>query len=211
MRTEDLIRTLAADAPAVKPVRVAPVLAGAALIAAGVWGLVMGGWLGLAPASSAGQHWFWMKAGYSFALALAGLLATAQLARPGGRVGAALWIVAIAIVAVAMMAMRETMHAPPGAMRTLWLGHTWSSCPAIILIAAAPTFIASFWWLRRAAPTRLTLAGAGAGLFAGAVGATTWALYCQETTAAFVLSWYSLGIALSAALGALIGPRLLRW
>ncbi|MFX4982815.1 NrsF family protein, partial [Acinetobacter baumannii] len=34
---------------------------------------------------------------------------------------------------------------------------------------------------------------------------------CAEATALFVISWYTLGIAASAALGALAGPRLLRW
>ena len=29
--------------------------------------------------------------------------------------------------------------------------------------------------------------------------------------ALFVLTWYSLGIALATGLGALVGPRLLRW
>jgi hypothetical protein len=211
MRTEDLIKTLAADAAAVRPVRIAGPLVAAALIAIAVWAALMAAGLHLAPALSAGARWFWMKSGYCFVLATAGLIATTRLAKPGGRVGVAALIALAAVGAVGMMAVRDTLAAAPGAMAALWLGHTWSVCPGIIVVAAAPTFVATFWWLRRTAPTRLTLAGAGAGLFAGAVGALTWALYCQETTAAFVFGWYSLGIVLCTAIGALLGPRLLRW
>jgi hypothetical protein len=65
--------------------------------------------------------------------------------------------------------------------------------------------------LRQLAPTRLRLAGAGAGLLAGALGATVYGLHCPETGAAFVATWYSLGVATWAAIGAALGPRLLRW
>jgi len=211
MRTEDLISTLAADAQPVRTARLAPGLLGVAVIAAAFWAAIMAAWLGLAPASSAANGWFWMKVGYSFALALAGLMATAQLARPGGRIGAAGWIALAAFAVIALMAGRETMGAAPGQMATLWLGQTWSICPVRIVVTAAPIFVATLWLLRRAAPTRLALAGAVAGLFAGAAGATIYAFYCQESSAAFVLAWYTLGIAICAAIGALVGARLLRW
>jgi len=46
---------------------------------------------------------------------------------------------------------------------------------------------------------------------AGGVGASVYGLHCPEMTAAFVVTWYSLGVAACAAVGALLGPRLLRW
>jgi hypothetical protein len=84
-------------------------------------------------------------------------------------------------------------------------------CPWRILALSAPIFAVVIWAMRRAAPTRPALAGAAAGVFAGAVGATVYGLFCQEATAAFVVAWYSLGIAACAALGAAVGARLLRW
>jgi hypothetical protein len=65
--------------------------------------------------------------------------------------------------------------------------------------------------LRSLAPTRLRLAGTAAGLAAGAVGASVYQLHCPELAAPFLGTWYVLGILAPAALGALIGPRLLRW
>jgi len=61
------------------------------------------------------------------------------------------------------------------------------------------------------APTRPRLAGAAAGLMAGGIGATVYGLYCQETAAAFTAVWYTFGMLIWAAAGALIGGRLLRW
>ena len=65
--------------------------------------------------------------------------------------------------------------------------------------------------LRGRAPTRLGLGCAAGGLFAGGVAAAAYGLHCPETAALFVVTWYTLGIALSAALGALLGPWALRW
>jgi hypothetical protein len=61
------------------------------------------------------------------------------------------------------------------------------------------------------APTRLALAGAAAGLLAGSAGALIYALHCPEMEAPFLAIWYLLGMLIPTAVGAAIGPRLLRW
>jgi hypothetical protein len=93
----------------------------------------------------------------------------------------------------------------------MWLGHSWMVCPWIVLALALPIFAGLLWSFRRFAPTRLRAAGAAAGLTAGAWGAAIYCLHCPEVTAIFVLTWYSLGVLLAAGLGAVLGPRLLRW
>ena len=65
--------------------------------------------------------------------------------------------------------------------------------------------------VRQFAPTRLRATGAVIGLAAGAASATLYSLHCPEAGASFVLTWYSLGIAAATAIGAALGPRLLRW
>ena len=55
------------------------------------------------------------------------------------------------------------------------------------------------------------MAGAAAGLLAGATGALAYALHCQEMEAPFLAIWYLLGMLIPAALGALAGRWLLRW
>ncbi len=213
MRTADLVRLLAGDAPAVRAGPIAPQLLAAALAGAVVSAGLLVAWLGLRPLEAASvSPSFWMKAGYAALLALAGLLTASRLGRPGGRVGLALWLALAAVAWLAMLAMKETMRTPAADMAHLWLGVSWNVCPFRILALAAPVLAGVFLaMMRMTAPTRPALAGAAAGLFAGAVGATVYGLYCQETAAAFVVAWYTLGVGACAALGAAIGARLLRW
>lgn len=213
MKTQDLVALLAEDATPVRRRPIALGLLGVALIGALLSGLILVAWLGLRPMGPAmHSSSFWMKAGYTTLIAVAGLLTTARLARPGGRVGAVGFCLAsIAVLWLGMMATMETMRTPAPGLAHLWLGWTWNVCPLRILALATPVFVAVLLGMRRLAPTRLALAGAAAGLFAGAVGATVYGLYCEETAAAFVVVWYTIGMAACAAVGALIGARALRW
>ncbi|MGA8293552.1 MAG: NrsF family protein, partial [Rhodoplanes sp.] len=53
--------------------------------------------------------------------------------------------------------------------------------------------------------------GASAGLVAAALAATVYAAHCTDDSPLFVATWYSLAIALVVAVGAVLGPRVLRW
>jgi hypothetical protein len=214
VKTSDLIAALAAADP--RPVRqanpTAPVAAAAGIgVAAAVAVLAL--WLGfqsLAHAFSA--SWFWMKAGYSLALALAGFLLLVRAVRPGARLGLA-WLVVggLALGAIGMMAAHSSMRTPADRQMALWLGSTWRVCPGRILALAIPTYVAIALSVRRLAPTRLGLAGAAAGLIAGGLAAAVYGLYCLENTAPFTAAWYSAGIAACALIGGALGSRLLRW
>jgi hypothetical protein len=212
MRTEDLVEHLAAEARPVGSDR-RPRMLGMALVAGAVVSIgLLIAWLGLRPMDEAVvQSAFWMKAGYSLALALGGGLIVWRLSRPTGRVGRAPYVVATAIAVVAVLATMQLMRTPAGSMEAVVLGHTWKWCPFRILTLSAPLTLALCLAMRRLAPTRLTLAGAAAGVLAGGLAAAIYGLYCQETSAVFLAVWYSLGVAASGALGALLGPRLMRW
>ena len=213
MKTEDLIATLAADTTPPPKTPLAARLGLTALVAAGVSVVILLAWLGLRHdlSTAVGAPSFWMKAGYTGWLTLAGFLAVMRLARPGGRLGAAAWILGLGLISMLGMGGLRLIQAPPSQRMTDWLGHSWNICPARIVIFAVPVFFGLMLVLRRLAPTRLALAGAGAGLLSGAVGATVYGLACNESTAAFVATWYTLGVAACAGIGALLGPRLLRW
>jgi hypothetical protein len=117
---------------------------------------------------------------------------------------------ALPLLAIALLAGLQ-MGAPGADMPDLVMGHSSRVCAVLVTLAALPTLAATFWALRKLAPTRLTLAGAGAGLFAGAVGAFVYCFHCTEEAAPFIAVWYTLGIAVVTGLGAFLGPRLLRW
>jgi hypothetical protein len=80
-----------------------------------------------------------------------------------------------------------------------------------VALISAPAFVASLWLMRRLAPTRPALAGAAAGLLASGLGATVYGFFCQETSAAFTAIWYTSAMLVWPAVGAILGPRLLRW
>jgi hypothetical protein len=153
----------------------------------------------------------WMKWAYTISLGFGAIAMVARLARPEPVSLRVFWPVAIPFLLLAIVAIAEMAHVPPGDWLAMWLGHTWKKCPWLVLMLSVPIFIGLLWSFRRLAPTRLRAAGAAAGLAAGAWAATLYCLHCPEVSALFVLTWYSLGIALAAATGALVGPRLLRW
>jgi hypothetical protein len=157
------------------------------------------------------QFSFWMKWGYTASISVAAIFATARLARPDPGNLRRLWLLALPIGLLLLVGIDELVRTPPGEWLAMWLGHSWKRCPWLVLILSAPIFIGLLWSFRRLAPTRLRAAGAAAGLAAGAFAATVYCLHCGEVSAIFVLTWYSLGILLAASIGALIGPKVLRW
>ena len=213
MRTEDLVTTLAAD--------VSPVPRGAVTwrLLAGIFtglavsvGLMLAA-LGVRPDLDAAMLGvsFWMKWAYTASLAVAAIYATSRLARPEPRNYRALWLVGIPMLALAVIGVVELMQAPASHWLAMWLGKSWKVCPWLVLLLSVPIFLGLLWSFRRLAPTQLRAAGAAAGLAAGACAATVYCLHCPEVSAIFVLTWYTLGIMLAASIGALLGPRLLRW
>jgi hypothetical protein len=103
------------------------------------------------------------------------------------------------------------LTAPAGGHVAVLLGHSWARCPFNVLLLSLPGLAGALWALRGLAPTRPRAAGLAAGLLAGALGALGYSLSCTELSPAFVAVWYSLGVALAGGLGAILGPRLLRW
>ncbi len=213
MRTDDLVELLANGDVAVDahaPARRAAAAFALAIVASFALMAVV---LGVQPdlAAEARQPMFWAKAAFALALAVGGFAATHRLARPGVRLGAVPAALAVPLAAMWVLAAVTLLRAAPGERAALFFGETWLSCPFSITLLAAPVFVAVLWALRGFAPTRLALAGAAAGLSAGAAGAAVYTLHCPELAAPFLGFWYVLGMLIPTALGALIGPRVLRW
>jgi len=213
MKTDELIAALAADTPPIAPGALGRRLALALLVATAVATALVLVWLGMRPDVHFAMRKaaFWIKAGYTLALAACGFSLTLRMGRPGARPGPALAAAPAIFGALALLAVGELLASPASLRVDKLMGDSWRVCPLLIMAIAAPVFAAAIWALRGMAPTRLRLAGASAGLLAGGVGATVYGLHCQEMSAAFVVTWYSLGVAGCVAVGALIGPRLLRW
>jgi hypothetical protein len=213
VRTEELIEALAADTPAAPAGFVARRIGLAALIGALASFAVLMAWLGLRPdlAQAVGEVSFWVKLGYAGAFAVVGAWLAYRFGRPGAGVGLTWLGVAAPVAVLVLIAVMDSLGHTRAQMHHDMMGHSWRLCPWRIAAFAVPVFAAALWAFRRLAPTRLGLAGFAAGLFAGGVGASVYCLACDETAALFVVVWYTLGIFACGVIGALLGPRLMRW
>jgi hypothetical protein len=85
------------------------------------------------------------------------------------------------------------------------------TCMGTIVLASLPALGLILRTMRRGIPTQLAGSGAVAGLLSGAIGGLAYTLACRNDGAAFVTIWYSCAIAMLTVIGAILGPRVLRW
>ncbi len=213
MKTNDLIAMLATEASTtttVSPLRrcVQATAAGVAISLA----LVLTLW-GLNPELNALAHTpaFWVKVVWLAIMCVFAAPVVMHLARPGVAAGKGVWGIAAALVGMALLALMQVAAVDADAGIQLMLGGSWEVCSASIAALSVPLLAALLWMLRGMAPTRPALAGASAGLMAGAMASLVYSLHCTETAYAFVAVWYVAGIAVMTGVGALLGSRLLRW
>lgn len=208
MRTDDLISALAADE--VKPASVRSRLAflPLALLVAG--GLLLG-IIGIRPDLGAAltSPVTALKNLLPLALGLVALMLAVRLARPGVSVPVA-GLVVFPLVAAAVFAYGLTQMPVADWGRGL-MGHTAAFCvPAIVLTALLP-LVAAMRAMRAGASTDPQRSGALTGLACGALATAIYALHCNEDNPLFFVTWYGLAILIVAGIGAILGPRLLRW
>ena len=199
MKTDDLIAHLSGDLAPAPPHYVGRVLAmglGLGFLLSAILMLVaMGPRPDLALAMAGGA--FWMKLAYTLSFAALGLWLVERLGRSDASARQPTLVSAGAGDPASGVAIVQLMA--PGVNRHhLVMGDSWRVCAIDILTLSVPVFVTLFWALRKLAPTRLTLAGAGAGLLAGAAGASVYAFHCVEYTAPFILIWYTTGMAAAA-------------
>ncbi|ANW49181.1 Putative transmembrane protein [Burkholderia pseudomallei] len=213
MKTNDFIDMLAAGVTPVERGVPARRLGSALAVAAVGAVLLMTIAFGVRPDLSAVMRTpiFWAKLAFPICVAAGAIMATVRLARPGATVGAGRLVVGVGIAAVWVAGLYAVVTAAFGDRLAVVLGQTWRVCPFNIVLLSAPGFVAMFVAIRGLAPTRLRTAGAAAGLAASAIATIAYCFHCPEMSPAFWGVWYLLGMALPAALGALVAPIWLRW
>ena len=213
MKTDQLIAMLASGAEAVEPrawrLRYAAVAGGGLVVAA----MLMVWLLGPRPdlAEAVGLPMFWVKQVFPLLLAIAAFAGTLRLSRPGVKLGAVSRWLAVPVVIIWALAAVELLQAPAGTRSELIFGDTWAYCLFYVTLFSLPSLVGFFAVMRTLAPTRLKLAGGVAGLLAGAIGASAYSIHCPELQAPFIGVWYLAAMLVPALIGAIAGPRLLRW
>jgi len=213
MRTDELIDALARQVEPVQPRRGGRALALALAVTLPVALATMLLLMGLNPQlrEYLGMPMWWVKFGFGLVLALIAVVLARRLARPGVRAGAARLAPLAPILLLWLLAVVALATAAPAERSALIFGSSWRACPLNIALLSVPILIGALIALRTMAPTQLVAAGATAGLLAGGVGTAVYALHCPEVAAPFLALWYVLGALLPVAIGALVGPRVLRW
>jgi hypothetical protein len=212
MKTDDLIRALTSDLAPPGPsieTRFAVAFLPGLLIALALFAVTLGprGDLALV----AGDMRFLFKFVVTLLLALCSALLVWRLVRPGAPARLQIAVLAFVPLILAGGVLMELMVLPTGSWCPKLIGSNGLVCLVSIPLFALPMLIAEILALRQGAPTRPALTGVVAGLFAGGVAAAIYAAHCPDDSPLFVALWYSLGIAIVALVGGLIGRLALRW
>jgi hypothetical protein len=212
MQTDDLVRALTAD-HATRLASLERMLAlaiGVGLaIAAVLFAVILGPRDDVMEAAQTPR--FLLKFVETLLLAATSAWLVLRLMRPGVPVKSALAAIVAAPALLALAVLVELLLVPSSAWAARLVGSNSRVCMTFIPLLSLPLFAAALIALRHGAPTRLRLAGAAAGLLAGGLAATLYAMHCTDDSPLFVATWYSLAIGLVVVLGSLIGPRVLRW
>ena len=210
MKTDDLVRLLAADARRTAAPRTA--ILRAALVSGIIVCLAFVALVGVRPdllsalADPPVAFKFVFTASVASAAAAYGLRAI----RPDD--GSSPLVFALPVMVLLAGAAALELSVTP---RATWLSAATGTAPlrCLVLIVASALFpvAALLATMRSGAPRRPALAGAAAGIGGGAIGAAVFALHCPNDSALFVAIWYGLGLAITGAIGASVGARRLAW
>ncbi len=213
MKTDDLIRDLAADLGRGPRVQARPLWA--ALVAAtAVMAIpsIAAVWFGLSRSPHL-AHGIGLTLGVTLAaaglLAIGGLVAATAAGRPeaGFRFR---WVVLPVAVLAAGIAAELLRDGTAGWLQRL-IGDRPLACFFCVFLLSLPMLGGMLLALRRGAPARPRAAGAVAGLAAGGFAAAMYMLHCPEGSLLFIAAWHVPAIVSTVALGAWAGGRVLRW
>jgi hypothetical protein len=212
MDTEQLIRSLAADnSHRARPVGYVLMLT--LLAAAPVSLLIFFAELGVRPDIMTAMHnpFFDLKFAVTLALAISAIAVALHLSRPEASLRGFGWYLLIPAGLLVAGISGEMMMPQRAPMMTRLVGNNSKFCMTFIPVISLPLLLAALLGLRHGAPSRPALSGAIAGLLSAGLAATLYASHCTDDSPLFVATWYTLATALVAAVGALIGSRMLKY
>lgn len=211
MGTDELIKALVSNLQPVTPL--SAIWRRAAALAIVTTGAIFFATLGLRSdiAAAAETLRFLFKFAASVTLATSAFVLVRVLSRPGEPCWRAAFYVAVAPALVAVAVVVEMSVLPPEMWSANMIGMNSLVCViSVLLLGIVPlaTFLVA---LRHGASTKPFAAGAAAGIVAGGIAATFFALQCTNDSPLFVAIWYTLAIAGLAAIGAICTKAMARW
>lgn len=211
MKTDELIRLLSQDAPVRMRLGRALALAVAAGIVASAVLLLATVGLRDDLASAIGTVRVAFKIGMTLVLAIAAFGLVSRIGKPGVplRPWALALLLPLALMVVAVGV--ELVVVPQDAWAARLIGRNAAFCLFFIPVLSLAPLAGFLAALRNGAPENPGLAGAAAGLAAGAIGAALYAWHCPDDSPLFGAAWYTLAVTFVIAVGYATGRRFLRW
>ena len=144
-------------------------------------------------------------------LGLAAMRLALLLARPEGGQVARLWPLAAIAAAAFGLLLWAYVSTPAEARQMATVGKTMTKCLVAIPLLSVLPVATLMYVLRQGATTTPLRAGFVAGLAGSGLSAAIYALHCTEDSPLFYVTWYGLAIMGVALVSTLIGARALRW
>jgi hypothetical protein len=184
----------------------------ASLIITGAILLLITLWLGPREDMMAGKpdSMFLLRGGILLLLGLANGYAAIAMASPSvGRQGSG-WQIALAAAALfPLAALIVAMSAGPA--DAMAATQTGLQCLRMSVMGGLATAVPMVLHLRRGAPTSPERAGWLIGIASGGLGAFAYGFHCPFNSIIYIGLWYTLAVGISAVIGRLVVPRLIRW
>ena len=213
MKTEDLISMLSTNVEVVDHRRVGRnigmAVAAAAAVAVATVFFVLGPRADLTTAGTFIPPL--LKVAFTVIILVPASIYLIRLTRPGGERRSSVALVALPFIAIMLLVALSFGFAPGSHWKATVLSDEWLECVISIPLIAIVPFAVIIWAVRQMAPTDLARTGAFAGLVAGCLSATGYALHCADDSVPFFALWYGGTIALCTFAGWQLGPKLLRW
>ncbi|WP_029350906.1 DUF1109 domain-containing protein [Bosea sp. 117] len=211
MKTDELISLLSVDAPVRR--RLGQALAVALVVGVVISAVLLIGTVGLRHnlVSVFETARVLFKIGFTLLLAGVATLLAARIGRPDASARRPALLLLLPLASLVAAVAVELAVLPEEAWAASWEGAHAAFCVFFIPVLSLAPLLGILWAMREGAPRDPGLAGAAAGLAAGAIGGALYAWHCPDDSPLFVATWYTLGILIVASLGYLIGRRLLRW
>lgn len=213
MKTDDLIDMLGTNIEPVTGGRLRNTLLIALAVGAVAALCLMLAMFGM-PAEALSGEYFALKVlalVFTLGLVAGGVRFLINAARPGEPGRTPLILVGLLSLASLSAGIIALVLANPASWSGMVFGPQWAACLICIPLFAIAPFASLIWALRKGAPTNLARTGAITGLVAGALGAAVFAFHHPGGSIPFIVLWYGGPIVLCAIVGAILGPRLLRW
>jgi hypothetical protein len=133
------------------------------------------------------------------------------LARPEGGQVARLWPLAAVAAAALGLLLWAFATTPAEARQMATVGKTMTTCLVVIPILSVLPVATLHYVLRQGATTAPLRAGFVAGLAGSGLSAAIYALHCTEDSPLFYVTWYGLAIMGVTLVSTILGARSLRW